>query len=343
MERRAVRAADQPAGSFLTTSQVFSLREERVARVALITGIAGQDGFYLAELLRPKGYEIYGLDRPGKRPDPGLCNRSYELDLARDDLAGLLDQLRPDEVYNLAGLSQVAASFNDPVEFVQANGVGAVRLIEAVRRHRDRLGRDSEMFGATGPTPHNEATPFHPRSPYACSKVLAHFQTVNFREAFGLFACCGILFNHESPRRPEHFVTRKITAAAARIKLGSPERLVLGNVDVRRDWGFAADYVEAMWLMLQQDRPDDYVIATGETHSVRDFGEEVFRHLSLDWDAHVTTDRAFLRPTDIDCVCGDASKARSVLGWRPRVTFRELARMMGDHDLRLARGGAERT
>jgi len=320
-----------------------------VARVALITGIAGQDGFYLAQLLHPKGYDIYGLDRLGKRPASGLCQRSYELDLARDDLATLLDELRPDEVYNLAGLSQVAASFNDPVEFVQANGVGAVRLIEAVRRHRDRLGREvrfyqastSEMFGS-GSTPHNESTPFHPRSPYACSKVLAHFQTVNFREAFGLFSCCGILFNHESPRRPEHFVTRKITAAAARIKQGSSERLTLGNVDVRRDWGFAGDYVEAMWLMLQQDRPDDYVIATGEVHSVREFGEEVFGYLGLDWDSQVTTDRAFLRPTDIDCVCGDASKALRVLGWRPRVTFRALARMMANHDLRLARGEAER-
>ena len=322
-----------------------------MARVALITGIAGQDGFYLAQLLRPKGYEVYGLDRPGKRPGPDLCTRSYELDLARDRVDELLDEIRPDEVYNLAGLSQVAASFDDPVEFAMANGVAAVRLLEAVRRHRDRVGRElrfyqastSEMFGSTGQTPHNETTPFHPRSPYACSKVLAHLQTVNFREAFGLFACCGILFNHESPRRPEHFVTRKTTSAAARIKLGSQERLVLGNIEVRRDWGFAGDYVEAMWLMLQQKQPDDFVIATGETHSVREFGEEVFRHLGLDWAACVTTDQAFLRPTDLPCVRGDASKARRVLGWRPKVTFRELARMMADHDLLLARGEREPT
>jgi GDPmannose 4,6-dehydratase len=322
-----------------------------MARVALITGIAGQDGFYLSQLLRPKGYEVYGLDRPGKRPSPDLCIRSYELDLAQEPVDHLLDEIRPDEVYNLAGLSQVAASFEDPVEFSLANGVGAVRLLEAVRRHRDRLGREvrfyqastSEMFGSTGQTPQNETTPFHPRSPYACSKVLAHLQTVNFREAFGLFACCGILFNHESPRRPEHFVTRKITSAAARIKLGIQERLVLGNLEVRRDWGFAGDYVEAMWLMLQQDRPDDYVIASGETHSVREFGEEVFSHLGLNWAAHVTTDRAFLRPTEIQCVCGDASKARRLLGWQPRVTFRDLARMMAESDLRLARGEREST
>jgi GDPmannose 4,6-dehydratase len=323
---------------------------ERVARVALITGIAGQDGYYLAQLLRPKGYEIYGVDRPGKRPEPGLCTRAFELDLARQPVDDLLDQLRPDEVYNLAGLSQVAASFDDPVEFALANGVGAIRLLESVRRHRDRLGREprfyqastSEMFGTAGDTPHNELTPFHPRSPYACSKVLAHLQTINFREAFGLFACCGILFNHESPRRPEHFVTRKITATAARIKLGREDRLVLGNVDVLRDWGFAGDYVEAMWLMLQQDRPDDFVIATGETHSVREFGEEVFRHLGLDWTAHVTTAAAFLRPTDIACVRGDAAKARRLLGWQPRVSFSELARMMAEHDLERARGEAGR-
>jgi GDPmannose 4,6-dehydratase len=322
-----------------------------VARVALITGIAGQDGFYLSQLLRSKGYEVYGLDRPGKRPDSGVCSRSYELDLASDSIGELLDEVRPDEVYNLAGLSQVAASFEDPVEFALVNGVGAVRLLEAVRRHHDRLGREarvyqastSEMFGSAGAAPQKETTPFHPRSPYACSKVMAHLATINFREAFGLFACCGILFNHESPRRPERFVTRKITSAAARIKLGSRERLALGNVDVRRDWGFAGDYVEAMWLMLQQDRPDDYVIATGETHSVREFGEEVFGYLGLDWASLVTTDRALLRPTDIECVCGDASKAERELGWRPRVTFRELARMMADHDLRLARGEGEPT
>jgi GDPmannose 4,6-dehydratase len=315
-----------------------------VARVALITGIAGQDGFYLSQLLRPKGYEVYGIDRPGKRPDGGLCTRSYELDLAQVPVDELLDEIRPDEIYNLAGLSQVAASFDDPVEFALANGVGAIRLLEAARRHRDRLGRDvrfyqastSEMFGSTGQESLNETFPLHPRSPYACSKVLAHLQTINFREAFGLFACCGILFNHESPRRPPHFVTRKITSAAARIKLGSPERLAMGNVEVRRDWGFAGDYVEAMWLMMQQDHPDDYVIATGQTHSVREFGEEVFAHLGLDWSAHVTIDPAFLRPTDIASICGDASKARRDLGWQPRVTFRELARMMADYDLQLA-------
>jgi len=316
-----------------------------VARVALITGIAGQDGFYLSQLLHEKGYELCGLDRPGKRPAENLCTRVLEVDLVSAPLGDLLDEIRPDEIYNLAGLSQVAASFEDPAGFALTNGVGAIRLLEAARRHRDRLGREvrfyqassSEMFGSAGRTPKNETTPFHPQSPYACSKVLAHLQTINFREAFGLFACCGILFNHESPSRPKQFVTRKITAAAARIKLGLQERLTLGNVEVRRDWGFAGDYVEAMWQMLQQDAPDDYVIATGETHSVREFGQAVFAHLGLDWAAQVTTDPRLLRPSDIQCVCGDASKARDKLGWRPRVAFQELVRMMADHDLQLAR------
>jgi GDPmannose 4,6-dehydratase len=316
-----------------------------VARVALITGIAGQDGFYLSQLLHKKGYELCGLDRPGKRPAGDLCTRVFEVDLVSAPLGDLLDEIRPDEIYNLAGLSQVAASFEDPAGFALTNGVGAVRLLEAARRHRDRLGREvrfyqassSEMFGSAGRTPKDEATPFHPQSPYACSKVLAHLQTINFREAFGLLACCGILFNHESPCRPKQFVTRKITAAAARIKLGLQERLTLGNVEVRRDWGFAGDYVEAMWLMLQQDVPEDFVIATGETHSVREFGQEVFAYLGLDWEAQVTTDAALLRPSDIQCVCGDASKAREKLGWQPRVTFQQLVRMMADHDLQLAR------
>jgi GDPmannose 4,6-dehydratase len=193
------------------------------------------------------------------------------------------------------------------------------------------------MFGSTGALLQTEASPYHPRSPYACSKVLAHLQTINFREAYGLFGCCGIMFNHESPRRPEHFVTRKITSAAARIKLGSQEQLVLGNIDVRRDWGFAGDYVAAMWLMLQQDVPDDYVIATGETHSVREFGDAVFAYLGLDWSKHAVTDPVLFRPAEIESVCGDASKAHRVLGWRPRVTFSELVRMMADDDLQRLR------
>ena len=313
-----------------------------MARIALVTGIAGQDGFYLSELLRSKGYEIYGVELPGKPVSPGLCKMLFSVDVGTEShLEAILDEVRPDEVYNLAGLSRVSDSFDTPVAFALANGVGALRVLEAIRRHRDRTGREirfyqastSEMFGSTGSLPRTESSPYHPRSPYACSKVMAHLQTINYREAFGLFACCGILFNHESPRRPEHFVTRKITSAAARIKLGSNERLRLGNVDVRRDWGFAGDYVEAMWLMLQQDRPDDYVIATGASHSVREFGEAVFSYLGLDWSEHVVTDPILFRPSDIESVCGDAAKAFRELGWQPRVKFGDLVRMMADHDL----------
>ena len=312
-----------------------------MARIALVTGIAGQDGFYLSELLRSKGYEIYGLELPGKPVSPALCKKLFSVDVGTEShLEAILDEVRPDEVYNLAGLSRVSDSFDIPVAFAMANGVGALRVLEAIRRHRDRSGREirfyqastSEMFGSTASLPRSESSPYHPRSPYACSKVMAHLQTINYREAFGLFACCGILFNHESPRRPEHFVTRKITSAAARIKLGSNERLRLGNVDVRRDWGFAGDYVEAMWLMLQQNRPDDYVIATGESHSVREFGEAVFSYLELDWSEHVVTDPILFRPSDIESVCGDASKAFRELGWQPRVKFGDLVRMMADHD-----------
>jgi len=316
-----------------------------VARIALVTGIGGQDGYYLSQLLQSKGYEIHGLELPGKRVADGLCKRLVRGDIgAGADLGSLLDETQPDEVYNLAGMSSVGASFEDPIGAGTVNGIGAVRLFEAVRRYRDRTGRPirlyqastSEMFGSTGDAPRNEETPFHPRSPYACAKTYAHLQAINFREAFGLFACCGILFNHESPRRTETFVTRKITATAARIKLGRSERLSLGNIEVRRDWGFAGDYVEAMWLMLQQETPEDYVIATGQTHSVREFGEEVFNHLGLDWTKHAISDPKLFRPADLQCVCGDASKAARVLGWRPRISFPELARMMADHDLALA-------
>jgi GDPmannose 4,6-dehydratase len=315
---------------------------EFVARIAIVTGIGGQDGYYLSELLRSKGYEVFGVELPGKFVAPGLCSRLFAADVGtQNDLGGILDAVRPDEVYNLAGLSRVSDSFEQPVAFASANGVGPVRLLEAIRRYRDRTSRDvrfyqastSEMFGSAGPLPQRETSPYHPRSPYACSKVFAHLQTINYREAFGLFACCGILFNHESPRRPEHFVTRKITAAAARIKRGETEPLRLGNIDVRRDWGFAGDYVEAMWRMLQQATPDDFVIATGQTHSVREFGEAVFSYLGIDWSRHAVVDPLLYRPADIENVCGDASKARRVLGWQPRVTFGELVRMMADHDV----------
>jgi len=313
-----------------------------LARIALVTGIAGQDGYYLSNLLRSKGYEVHGVELPGRPVPPGLCKKVYAADIGTESgLSQILAEAEPDEVYNLAGMSRVSDSFEHPIEFALTNGVGAIRLLEAIRSHRDRTGREirfyqastSEMFGSTGTLPQTEASAYHPRSPYACSKILAHLQTINYREAYGLFACCGIMFNHESPRRPEHFVTRKITSAAARIKLGSRERLALGNIDVRRDWGFAGDYVEAMWLMLQQDRPEDYVIATGETHSVREFGEAVFAHHGLDWATHVVSDPALFRPTELESVCGDASKADRNLGWRPRVTFFELVRMMADDDL----------
>jgi GDPmannose 4,6-dehydratase len=313
-----------------------------VARIALVTGIAGQDGFYLSRLLRSKGYLVHGVELPARAVPPGLCQKVYSADIGTESgLPEILADAQPDEVYNLAGMSRVSDSFEHPVDFAVTNGVGAVRLLEAIRRHRERTGREirffqassSEMFGSTGALPQTEASPYHPRSPYACSKVLAHLQTINYREAFGLFGCCGIMFNHESPRRPEHFVTRKITSAAARIKLGAQERLVLGNIDVRRDWGFAGDYVEAMWLMLQQEQPDDYVIATGETHSVREFGEAVFACLGLDWSKYAASDPVLFRPAEIESVCGDASKARRVLGWQPRVTFSELVRMMADDDL----------
>lgn len=322
-----------------------------MARVALITGIAGQDGHYLSELLTSKGYDVYGIEPPGRRVSAGLCRQLLYADIAEaSNLGDILDEIRPDEVYNLAGLSRVSASFEDPVNFARVNGLGTVRLLDAVRRYRDRRYRDrsyrdirfyqassTEMFGSTDTASRNESTPFHPRSPYAVSKIFAHLQTVNYREAFGLFACCGILSNHESPRRDEHFVTRKITATAARIKLGLAEKLCLGNLDVRRDWGFAGDFVEAMWRMLQHERPDDYVIATGETHSVREFVEEVFSYLGLDWARHVKIDPKFFRPADIESMHCDSSKAHQILGWRPRVTFQALARMMADHDLELAR------
>jgi GDPmannose 4,6-dehydratase len=316
-----------------------------VTSIALVTGIAGQDGYYLSHLLRTKGYEVHGLLRPGKRVSPELCHRIHEADISQPEVMDrIVGAVRPDEVYNLAGFSRVSVSFEDPISCATANGLGTIRILEAIRRHRDRTGRavrfyqasSSEMFGSIGATPRNEQTPFDPQSPYACSKVFAHLQTINHRTGYGLYACCGILFNHESPRRPEHFVTRKITAGAARIKLGLADRLSLGNVDVRRDWGFAGDYVEAMWLMLQQEQPDDYVIATGQTHSVREFGQEVFSHFELDWEKYVNFDPGLARPADVLGSCGDASKAQRVLGWRPRVDFRALARMMADEDLRLA-------
>lgn len=316
-----------------------------MGKVALITGIKGQDGSYLSEFLIGKGYEVHGLSAVTSHGFIHPDTHIHYMDLADGtNLNRVLDAVRPDEVYHLAAQSHVRLSFDLPVHTGNVTGVGTTRVLEALRELEGRTGKkvkfyqasSSEMFGQVKETPQTENTPFHPRSPYACAKVYAYWQTVNYREAYGMFAVNGILFNHESPRRGEAFVTRKITRAAARIKLGLEQELHLGNLDARRDWGYAGDYVEAMWLMLQQNEPEDFVIATGETHSVREFLEEVFSYLELDWKQFVKTDESLLRPTEVDLLRGDASKAKQKLGWSPKVTFRELAQLMTDHDLKLA-------
>jgi len=323
-------------------------------KCALITGITGQDGSYLAEFLLEKGYRVHGLIRRASTFTTGRIDHLYldpheksaRLFLHYGDLtdgnslAGLIQEVRPDEVYNLGAQSHVKVSFQNPLYTAEVDALGTLRLLEAVRQSgrpvRFYQASSSEMFGAA-PPPQNEGTPFHPRSPYGCAKVFGHWQTVNYREAYGLFACSGILFNHESPRRGETFVTRKITRAATRIKLGLQKKLYLGNLDARRDWGFAGDYVEAMWLMLQQKRPGDYVIATGETRTVREFAKAVFNLVGLNWREHIRFDRRYLRPAEVDHLQGDASKARRVLKWRPRVSFADLVRRMVEADLDLAR------
>ncbi len=318
-------------------------------RVALITGLSGQDGSYLAEFLLDRDYDVHGLVPYGRRE---LCDSRCQLhygdltDASR--LAAVCNEVAPDEVYNLGAQSHVRVSFDLPVHTADVTGLGTLRVLEAIRQHQAATGRQprfyqassSEMFGNAN-SPQNETTRFHPRSPYACAKVFAYWQTINYREAYGLFAANGILFNHESPRRGEHFVTRKITRAAARIKLGLQDRLALGNIDARRDWGFAGDYVEAMWLMLQHESPDDFVIATGKTHSVRNFLEEAFGHLDLDYNDYVDIDQQLFRPTEVDALSGDASKAETQLGWKPRVSFSELVRMMTEYDLQLAQAESE--
>ena len=326
-----------------------------MAKRALITGVTGQDGSYLAELLLSKGYEVHGLMRRSSTFGTERIDHIYQdphnpdvkLLLHYGDLtdgAGLrqvLTSCRPDEVYNLAAQSHVRVSFDQPVYTVQTDAVGTLRLLEAIRDlglpTQFYQASSSEMFGKAQEVPQKETTPFHPRSPYACAKVFSHWQTVNYREAYRLFACSGILFNHGSPRRGETFVTRKITRAATRIKEGLQDKLYLGNLDAKRDWGFAGDFVEAMWLMLQQDEPDDYVIATGQTHSVREFLDEVFTYLELDWEKYVEIDPRYFRPSEVDELLGDPSKAARKLNWRPKVKFKELARMMVEHDWQLAR------
>jgi GDPmannose 4,6-dehydratase len=326
-------------------------------RRALVTGITGQDGSYLAEFLLGKAdYEVHGLVRrssslnrqridPVFRRDPSFRERFHlhYADLAdASSLSTLMEELRPDEVYNLGAQSHVRVSFDQPLYTADVVGLGTLRLLEAVRQLaksqpvRFYQASSSEMFGSA-PPPQGMDTPFHPRSPYACAKLYAHWQTVNYREAYGLFACSGILFNHESPRRGESFVTRKITLGAARIKEGLQKSLVMGNLDAKRDWGFAGDYVRAMWLMLQQEEPDDYIVAMGETHSVREFLELTFSMLGMDYRDFVEFDPKYTRPSEVDVLLGDASKARAVLGWVPDVDFRALVRMMVEHDLELAR------
>jgi GDPmannose 4,6-dehydratase len=321
---------------------------------ALITGITGQDGSYLVELLLGKGYQVWGIIRRSSSFHTGRIDHLYKdphkqppLKLVYGDLtdggnlATIINEIKPDEIYNLGAQSHVRVSFDTPIYTVDTDGLGTLRLLEAVRSS-DKPAKfyqasSSEMYGKTVETPQTEKTPFYPRSPYGCAKVYSFWQTVNYREAYGLFACNGILFNHESPRRGETFVTRKITRAAARIKLELQDKLYLGNLDAKRDWGFAGDYVESMWLMLQHDKPDDYVIATGDTHSVREFLGEVFGYLDLDWQKYVEIDPRYFRPSEVDCLQGDASKARKVLKWEPKVAFEELARMMTDADMEIAR------
>ncbi len=327
-------------------------------KVALITGVTGQDGSYLAELLLGKGYEVHGLIRRAssintQRIDhlyqdphtPGARLRLHYGDLSdANSLRRALDLARPDEVYNLAAQSHVRVSFDLPIETADVDALGTLRLLDAIREYQDHAGgpvrfyqaSSSEMFGKVQETPQRETTPFYPRSPYGAAKVFSHWATVNYREAYGLHASNGILFNHESPRRGETFVTRKITQAVGRIKHGLQKKLYLGNLDAQRDWGFAGDYVEAMWLMLQQDQPDDYVVATGETHSVREFLELAFGHVGLDYRDFVEIDPRYYRPAEVDLLLGDSSKAQRVLGWKPRVSFKELVHMMVEADLELA-------
>jgi GDPmannose 4,6-dehydratase len=322
-----------------------------MAKRALITGITGQDGSYLAELLLERGYEVIGAVR--RTSAPNLWRIAHVLDRIEIRPADLLDQLsiirlldatRPTELYNLAAMSFVPASWDQPMLTGEFNAQGVTRVLEAIR-HVDPSIRlyqasSSEMYGKVREVPQTELTPFYPRSPYGVSKVFGHYITVNYRESYDLFACSGILFNHESPRRGLEFVTRKVTDGVARIKLGLASTLSLGNLDAQRDWGFAGDYVRAMWLMLQQPQPDDYVIATGVAHSVRELVETAFEHAGLDWQKHVRTDPALLRPAEVDHLIGDASKARTVLGWQPAVDFTGLVRMMVDADLeRLSRTG----
>ena len=322
---------------------------------ALITGITGQDGSYLSEFLLQQGYEVHGIIRRTSTFNTDRIDHMYEdphkpgvrLFLHYGDLTDgttlrrILEEVKPTEIYNLGAQSHVRVSFDSPEYTVDAVGMGTLRLLEAIRDYQQRTGiqvrfyqaGSSEMFGLVQAVPQNETTPFYPRSPYACAKVYAHWQTVNYRESYNMFACNGILFNHESPRRGETFVTRKITRAVAKIVAGKQKKIYMGNLDSKRDWGYAKDYVRAMWLMLQQDQPDDYVIATGETYSVRQFLEKAFGYVNLNWQDYVEFDQRYIRPAEVDLLIGDPTKAKQKLGWEPSVTFDELVALMVEADL----------
>ena len=322
---------------------------------ALITGITGQDGSYLSELLLEKGYEVHGIIRRSSTFNTDRIDHLYidshrpeaRLFLHYGDLTDgttlrrILEEVQPIEIYNLGAQSHVRVSFDSPEYTVDTVGMGTLRLLEAIRDYQRRTGirvrfyqaGSSEMYGRVQEVPQKETTPFYPRSPYACAKVYAYWQTLNYREAYNMFACNGILFNHESPRRGETFVTRKITRAIARIIAGKQKKIYMGNLDAKRDWGYAKDYVEAMWLMLQQEQPDDYVVATGETHSVKEFLDVAFKYVNLDWQDYVEFDKRYLRPTEVDLLIGDPAKAQQKLNWKPSVTFEELVHIMVDSDL----------
>ncbi|AFZ53620.1 GDP-mannose 4,6-dehydratase [Cyanobacterium aponinum] len=324
-------------------------------KIALITGVTGQDGSYLSELLLEKGYEVHGIIRRTSTFNTDRIDHIYQDPHQQDarfflhygdltdgtTLRRILEEVKPVEVYNLGAQSHVRVSFDAPEFTVDSVAMGTLRLLEAIKDYRQRTGIDvryyqagsSEMFGKVMEIPQKETTPFYPRSPYACGKVYAHWQTVNHRESYNIFACNGILFNHESPRRGETFVTRKITMAIARIVAGQQKKLYLGNLDSKRDWGYAKDYVKAMWLMLQQDEPDDYVVATGETHSVKEFLELAFSHVNLQWEDYVEFDERYLRPAEVDLLIGDPTKAKEKLGWQPSLTFPQLVNLMVDADL----------
>ena len=318
---------------------------------ALITGITGQDGSYLADLLLDKGYEVYGLIRRSSSFNTSRIDHIYKdphdkkarLHLVYGDLSdasslfGILSDIKPDEIYNLAAQSHVRVSFDIPEYTADITGTGTVRLLEAIRglglKTKFYQASSSEMFGKVLEVPQTEETPFYPRSPYGAAKVYSYWITKNYRESYGMFACNGILFNHESPRRGETFVTRKITKAVANIKAGLQEKLYLGNLDSKRDWGFAGDYVEAMWLMLQQEKPDDYVVATNETHTIKEFLQEAFSHVGLKWQDYVEIDPKYFRPAEVDLLIGDYTKAKNNLGWEPKTRFKDLVRLMVDSDM----------